>query len=57
MTAANQQIVTEQHMRVDAASSDPKKVLTVVANPHRYHGRVAGQVLGRRAHPPLLRTE
>jgi len=33
MTAANEQIVTDHHMRVDAVSSDPKKVLIVVANP------------------------
>jgi putative intracellular protease/amidase len=33
MTAANEQIVTDHHMRVDAVSSDPEKVLIVVANP------------------------
>jgi len=33
MTAANQQIVADHHMRVDAVSSQAKKVLIVVANP------------------------
>jgi putative intracellular protease/amidase len=33
MTAANVQIVADHHMRVDAVSSKPKKVLIVVANP------------------------
>lgn len=33
MTAANEQIVADHQMRVDAVSSDPKKVLIVVANP------------------------
>ena len=33
MTAVNEQIVADHHMRVDAVSSKPKKVLIVVANP------------------------
>ena len=33
MTAVNEQIVADHHMRVDAVSSTPKKVLIVVANP------------------------
>jgi putative intracellular protease/amidase len=33
VTAANEPIVADHHMRVDAVSSDPKKVLIVVANP------------------------
>ncbi len=33
MTATNQQIVANHHMRVDAVRSKPKKVLIVVANP------------------------
>jgi putative intracellular protease/amidase len=33
MTALNEQIVADHHMRVDAVSSKPKKVLIVVANP------------------------
>jgi putative intracellular protease/amidase len=33
MTAGNEQIVADHHMRVDAVLSDPKKVLIVVANP------------------------
>jgi putative intracellular protease/amidase len=33
MTAVNERIVADHHMRVDAVSSKPKKVLIVVANP------------------------
>jgi putative intracellular protease/amidase len=33
MTATNQPIVADHHMRVDTVSSKPKKVLIVVANP------------------------
>lgn len=33
MTAVNEQIVADHHMRVDTVSSEPKKVLIVVANP------------------------
>ena len=33
MAATNEQIVADHHMRVDAVSSKPKKVLIVVANP------------------------
>jgi len=33
MTTTNEQIVADHHMRVDAVSSKPKKVLIVVANP------------------------
>ena len=33
MTATNEQIVADHHMRVDAVLSKPKKVLIVVANP------------------------
>lgn len=33
MTATNQRIVADHHMRVDAVSSKAKKVLIVVANP------------------------
>jgi putative intracellular protease/amidase len=33
MTAVNEQIVADHHMRVDAVSSKPKKVPIVVANP------------------------
>jgi putative intracellular protease/amidase len=33
MTAVNEQIVADHHMRVDVVSSTPKKVLIVVANP------------------------
>jgi putative intracellular protease/amidase len=33
MTATNEQIVADHHMRVDAVSSKPKKVLIVVSNP------------------------
>lgn len=33
MTPANEQIVADHHMRVDAVRSKPKKVLIVVANP------------------------
>jgi putative intracellular protease/amidase len=33
MTAVNEQVVADHHMRVDAVSSKPKKVLIVVANP------------------------
>ena len=33
MTDVNEQIVADHHMRVDAVSSKPKKVLIVVANP------------------------
>ena len=33
MAAANEQLVTDHHMRVDTVSSTPKKVLIVVSNP------------------------
>ena len=33
MTATNEQIVADHHMRVDTVASEPKRVLIVVANP------------------------